>query len=113
MPHILDGDAFQLVTRTYETGFHIHFVKFDVLVCDGANVGWNYDSSVLPGETIQYSYYADVELKAWFFHDHLYPVMPINSMVYLDRVLFILVLRNFSIQKQEKKSMHGTQITAD
>lgn len=74
LPHILDGDAFQLVTRTYETGFHIHFVKFDVLVCDGANVGWNYDSSVLPGETIRYSYYADVELKAWFFHDHLFPL---------------------------------------
>ena len=73
LPHILDGDAFQLVTRTYETGLHIHFVKFDVLVNDGANVGWNYDSSILPGETMQYSYYADVELKAWFFHDHMYP----------------------------------------
>ncbi|PIC97461.1 copper oxidase [Sporosarcina sp. P26b] len=73
LPHILDGDAFQLVTRTYEAGMHIHFVKFDVLVNDGANVGWNYDSSVLSGETIRYSYYADVELKAWFFHDHLFP----------------------------------------
>lgn len=73
LPHILDGDAFQLVTRTYEAGMHIHFVKFDVLVNDGANVGWNYDSSVLSGETIQYSYYADTELKAWFFHDHLFP----------------------------------------
>lgn len=73
LPHILDGDAFQLVTRTYETGVHIHFVKFDVLVNDGANVGWNYDSSVLPGETIRYEYYADIELKAWYFHDHLFP----------------------------------------
>nr|WP_309101267.1 copper oxidase [Fredinandcohnia onubensis] len=73
LPHVLDGDAFQLVTRTYETGFHIHFVKFDVLVADGANVGWNYDSSVLPGETARYEYFADVELKAWFFHDHLFP----------------------------------------
>ncbi|MFZ3589263.1 copper oxidase [Bacillus sp. DJP31] len=72
VPHILDGDAFQLVTRTYETGMHIHFVKFDVLVNDGANVGWNYDSSVLPGETIRYEYFADVELKAWFIHDHLF-----------------------------------------
>ncbi|WNS80355.1 multicopper oxidase domain-containing protein [Domibacillus sp. DTU_2020_1001157_1_SI_ALB_TIR_016] len=74
LPHILDGDAFQLVTRTYETGFHIHFVKFDVLVGDGANVGWNYDSSVLPNETIRYEYFADTELKAFFVHDHLYPV---------------------------------------
>ncbi|MCM3408560.1 multicopper oxidase domain-containing protein [Metabacillus litoralis] len=72
LPHILDGDAFQLVTRTYEVGFHIHFVKFDVLVTDGANVGWNYDSSVLPGETIRYEWYADTELKAFFFHDHLF-----------------------------------------
>ncbi|ARF13362.1 multicopper oxidase [Sporosarcina ureae] len=73
LPHILDGDAFQLVTRTYEAGLHIHFVKFDVLVNDGGNIGWNYDSSVLSGETIRYSYYADVELKAWFFHDHIFP----------------------------------------
>ncbi|MBY0095885.1 multicopper oxidase domain-containing protein [Mesobacillus maritimus] len=72
LPHILDGDAFQLVTRTYESGFHIHFVKFDVLCTDGANTGWNYDSSVLPGETIQYEWYADTELKAFFFHDHLF-----------------------------------------
>lgn len=73
LPQVLDGNAFQLVTRTYEVGMHIHFVKFDVLVNDGANVGWNYDSSVLPGETIQYEYFADTELKAWFFHDHLFP----------------------------------------
>ena len=73
MPHVLDGDAFQLVTRTYEVGFHVHFVKFDVLVSDASNVGWNYDSSVLPGETIRYEWFADTELKAFFFHDHLFP----------------------------------------
>jgi manganese oxidase len=72
LPEVAGGDAFQLVTRTYEASFHVHFVKFDVLVSDGANVGWNYDSSVLPGETIRYEYFADVELKAWFFHDHLF-----------------------------------------
>lgn len=72
LSEVASGDAFQLVTRTYETSFHVHFVKFDVLVSDGANVGWNYDSSVLPGETIRYEYFADVELKAWFFHDHLF-----------------------------------------
>lgn len=66
------GNAFQLVNRTYEAGMHVHFVKFDVLVADGANVGWNYDSSVLPGETIRYQWYPDVELKATFFHDHLF-----------------------------------------
>ncbi|WP_227394890.1 cupredoxin domain-containing protein [Jeotgalibacillus aurantiacus] len=72
LPDVAGGDAFQLFTRTYEAGFHIHFMKFDVLVNDGANVGWNYDSSVLQGQTIQYEYYADVELKAWFYHDHLF-----------------------------------------
>ncbi|KKI91024.1 multicopper oxidase [Bacillus sp. SA1-12] len=73
LSEVAGGDAFQLVTRTYEAAFHIHFVKFDVLVSDGANIGWNYDSSVLPGETIRFEYFADVELKAWFFHDHLFP----------------------------------------
>lgn len=71
-PETLGGNAFQLVTRTYEAGNHIHFVKFDPLVADGGNVGWNYDSSVLPGETIRYQWFADAELKSTFFHDHLF-----------------------------------------
>lgn len=71
-PEVLGGNAFQLVNRTYEAGNHIHFVKFDPLVSDGGNIGWNYDSGVLPGETIHYQWYADVELKATFFHDHLF-----------------------------------------
>jgi manganese oxidase len=72
LPETIGGNAFQLVNRTYEAGMHVHFVKFDVLVSDGANVGWNYDSGVLPGETIQYQWFADVELKATFWHDHLF-----------------------------------------
>lgn len=72
LPETLGGNAFQLVTRTYEAGMHVHFVKFDPLVSDGANVGWNYDSGVLPGETIEYQWFADVELKGTFFHDHLF-----------------------------------------
>ncbi len=72
LPETLGGNAFQLVTRTYEAAMHVHFVKFDVLVSDGGNVGWNYDSSVLPGETIQYQWFADVELKATLWHDHLF-----------------------------------------
>lgn len=110
-PHILDGDAFQLVTRTYENGFHIHFVKFDVLVCDGANVGWNYDSSVLPGETIRYSYYADVELKAWFFHDHLFPLAHQQHGVFGSGVVhprFTKVLDSTTGEEVDQ----GTQVTA-
>lgn len=72
LPETVGGNAFQLVNRTYEAGNHIHFVKFDPLVSDGGNVGWNYDSSVMPGETIYYQWYADVELKAVFFHDHMF-----------------------------------------
>jgi len=72
LPETIGGNAFQLVNRTYEAGMHVHFVKFDPLVADGANVGWNYDSGVLPGQTIRYQWFADVELKAVFFHDHLF-----------------------------------------
>ncbi|MGG3197261.1 multicopper oxidase domain-containing protein [Priestia aryabhattai] len=72
LPETVGGNAFQLVNRTYEAGMHVHFVKFDPLVADGANVGWNYDSGILPGETIQYQWFADVELKATFWHDHLF-----------------------------------------
>lgn len=71
-PETLGGNAFQLITRTYEAGNHIHFVKFDPLVADGGNVGWNYDSPALNGETIHYQWFADVELKSTFFHDHLF-----------------------------------------
>lgn len=71
-PEFIGGNAFQVLTRTYEASTHIHFVKFDVLVSDGANVGWNYDSSCLNGETIRFQWYADVELGSAFFHDHLF-----------------------------------------
>ena len=72
LPETIGGNAFQLVNRTYEVGMHVHFVKFDVLVSDGANVGWNYNSGITPNETIEYQWYADVELKCTFFHDHLF-----------------------------------------
>lgn len=72
LPETIGGNAFQLVNRTYEGGMHVHFVKFDVLCSDGANVGWNYDSGITPNETIEYAWYADVELKSTFWHDHLF-----------------------------------------
>lgn len=72
LPETIGGNIFQLVTRTYEAGMHVHFVKFDVLVSDGANVGWNYDSGVLSGQTIRYQWFADTELKCTFWHDHLF-----------------------------------------
>jgi manganese oxidase len=110
VPHILDGDAFQLVTRTYEDGFHIHFVKFDVLVTDGANVGWNYDSSVLPGETIRYEWYADTELKAFFFHDHLFATSHEQHGVFGAGVIQPRFSKFFDSRTGEETD-HGTQVT--
>ncbi|MFZ5828078.1 MAG: multicopper oxidase domain-containing protein [Bacillota bacterium] len=72
LPVTLGGNAFQLVNRTYEEAIHIHFFKFDPLGSDGANVGWNYDSGVLPGQTIRYQWFADAELRGVFIHDHLF-----------------------------------------
>lgn len=111
LPNVADGDAFQLVTRTYEAGMHIHFVKFDVLVNDGANVGWNYDSSVLPGETIRYEYFADVELKAWFFHDHLFANYHQQHGVFGSGVVHPRFTKFFDSNTGEEVD-HGTQITA-
>ncbi|MHA6250882.1 multicopper oxidase domain-containing protein [Oceanobacillus sp. CAU 1775] len=110
VPHVSDGDAFQLVTRTYENGLHIHFVKFDVLVNDGANVGWNYDSGVLPGETIRYEYYADSELKAWFFHDHLFATIHQQRGVFGSGVIHPRFSSFLDSETGEKVSQ-GTEIT--
>lgn len=111
LPELLGGNAFQLVTRTYEAGFHVHFVKFDVLVSDGGNVGWNYDSSILSGETIRYEYYADVELKAWFFHDHLFPGFHQQHGVFGTGVVHPRFTK-FLDSKTGEEVDHGTQITA-
>ncbi|PLT34063.1 multicopper oxidase domain-containing protein [Bacillus sp. V5-8f] len=111
LPEVAGGNAFQLVTRSYESGMHIHYVKFDVLVCDGANVGWNYDSSVLPGETIRYEYFADVELKAWYFHDHLFANFHQQHGVFGTGVIHPRFSQFFD-SKTGIPVDHGTQITA-
>ena len=112
LPEVAGGDAFQLVTRTYEAGVHVHFVKFDVLVTDGANVGWNYDSSVLSGETIRYEYFADVELKAWFFHDHLFANYHQQHGVFGAGVVHGRFSK-FYDSKTEEEVRNGTQITVN
>lgn len=110
LPSVLDGSAFQLVTRTYEAGMHVHFVKFDVLTSDGANVGWNYDSSALPGETIRYEWYADAELKATFFHDHLFAVAHQNHGVFGSITIQPRFSRFFDSRTGAEVD-HGTQVT--
>ncbi len=64
-----------------ECGLHVHLVKFDPLVSDGASVGWNYLSGTATldhGEedreryrTWVYRWYCDEEFGVVFFHDHL------------------------------------------
>ncbi|MCL7746117.1 multicopper oxidase domain-containing protein [Halalkalibacter alkaliphilus] len=110
LPNILDGDAFQLVTRTYECGAHVHFVKFDSIAGDGSNVGWNYNSGCLPGETIRYEWYADVELKATFFHDHIFAVAQQQHGLFGS----INILPRFSSvfdSKTGEEVDRGTQVT--
>lgn len=43
---------------------HPHLLKYDVLTSDGATVGFNYDQSIAPGESITYRWFADSELGA-------------------------------------------------
>ncbi|MFC4856469.1 multicopper oxidase domain-containing protein [Actinophytocola glycyrrhizae] len=64
-----------------ECGLHVHLVKFDPLVADGASVGWNYLSGTATldqGAEIRerykswvYRWYCDEEFGVVFFHDHL------------------------------------------
>ncbi len=47
-------DDFQVRTPTDVLGQHIHLVKFDVIVSDGAGNGWNYEEGAFsPGEVIE------------------------------------------------------------
>ncbi|MBM7693052.1 FtsP/CotA-like multicopper oxidase with cupredoxin domain [Peribacillus deserti] len=112
LPQVLDGDAFQLATRTYEAAPHVHFVKFDPLVADGANVGWNYDSSVLPGETIRVEWFSDAELKATFFHDHLFANSHQQHGVF-GAVVIHSRFSQFFDPKTVEETDRGTQVTVD
>ena len=47
-------------------------MKFDVLSSDGANTGWNYFTGAAYNQTVVFRWYADMELRACFFHDHLF-----------------------------------------
>lgn len=41
LPEFLEANAFQLRTMTDIVGHHVHLVKFDTIVADGAANGWN------------------------------------------------------------------------
>ena len=51
---------------------HIHLVKFDTIVSDGAANGWNNIAGARRCETLVERFFANEELHAVFFHDHLF-----------------------------------------
>ncbi|MDO5338004.1 MAG: multicopper oxidase domain-containing protein [Eubacteriales bacterium] len=72
LPEFLEGNAFQLRTRTDIVGHHVHLVKFDTIVSDGSANGWNNIAGARRYETLVERFFADEELRTVFFHDHLF-----------------------------------------
>ena len=72
LPERLEGSPFQMETITDIAGYHIHLVKFDTIVSDGAANGWNNIAGARKYETLIERFFANTELNTVFFHDHLY-----------------------------------------
>lgn len=72
LPEYLEGSAFQMRTRTDIVGHHVHLVKFDTIVSDGAANGWNNIAGARRYETLIERFFAEEELRTVFFHDHLF-----------------------------------------
>lgn len=72
LPEFIEGSAFQQRTRTDIAGHHVHLVKFDTIVSDGAANGWNNIAGARRYETLIERFFADEELQTVFFHDHLF-----------------------------------------
>lgn len=72
LPEFIEESPFQLRTLTDIIGFHIHLVKFDTIVSDGAANGWNNIAGARKYETLIERFYANEELNTVFFHDHLF-----------------------------------------
>lgn len=72
LPEFLEANAFQLRTMTDIVGHHVHLVKFDTIVADGAANGWNNIAGARKYETLIERFFADEELRTVFFHDHLF-----------------------------------------
>lgn len=75
LPEFIEGNAFQLKTLTDIVGYHIHLVKFDTIVSDGAANGWNNIADARKYETLIERFFANEELNTVFFHDHLFANM--------------------------------------
>lgn len=61
LPERIDANAFQMETITDIVGFHIHLVKFDTIVSDGAANGWNNIAGGRPCETLVERFFAHEE----------------------------------------------------
>ena len=72
LPEYIEASPFQRKTLTDIVGFHIHLVKFDTIVSDGAANGWNNIAGARKYETLVERFFAEKELQTVFFHDHLY-----------------------------------------
>lgn len=72
LPERLEASPFQLETITDIVGTHVHLVKFDAIVSDGAANGWNNIAGARKYETLIERFFANTELHTVFFHDHLY-----------------------------------------
>ena len=72
LPEYIEESPFQMKTKTDIVGYHIHLVKFDTIVSDGAANGWNNIAGARKYETLIERFFADTELHTVFFHDHLF-----------------------------------------
>ena len=72
LPEYIEESPFQLKTLTDIVGYHIHLVKFDTIVSDGAANGWNNIAGARKYETLVERFFANTELNTVFFHDHLF-----------------------------------------
>lgn len=72
LPDYIEESPFQLKTLTDIAGFHIHLVKFDTIVSDGAANGWNNIAGARKYETLIERFNANEELNTVFFHDYLF-----------------------------------------
>ncbi|MGM9640982.1 MAG: multicopper oxidase domain-containing protein [Faecousia sp.] len=75
LPDYIEESPFQLRTLTDIAGFHIHLVKFDTIVSDGAANGWNNLAGARRYETLIERFFVNEELHTVFFHDHLFANM--------------------------------------
>ena len=72
LPEYLKESPFQMETKTDIVGYHIHLVKFDTIVADGAANVWNNIAGARKYETLIERFFLNTELRTVFFHDHLF-----------------------------------------